>query len=192
MPEVSPILIQRLEQASAFTRILIWAHTFGTGTSCRLRLHIQIYACRLCLCVFYVYICIDLHVLIYTCVYICTHVMIYVHTHTHTHTHITRYTQAHIYMYACMCVCTHMYIYRTLSAASLDITVDRVLVSRGTTFLAVRNNTWTSFLTKAHTSSVSTVFELSLSWRVRGIYVYTHINRHVGLGTNKLGLGFRA
>ena len=97
--------------------------------------------------------------------YTCTH------THTHTHTHL------HVCSLACMHACTCMYIHSTWVAASLLITVVMALAIVGKTFLAVRNARVMSFLAKAHTSSVSTVSELSLSCthqHTHVVYVYVY------------------
>ena len=70
-----------------------------------------------------------------------------------------------------------MYIHSTWVAASLLITVVMALAIVGKTFLAVRNARVMSFLAKAHTSSVSTVSELSLSCthqHTHVVYVYVY------------------
>ena len=127
-------------------------------------------------------------------------VHVYVYTHTHTHMHLCRlvecmhastfmthivglfcytvglfcYTVGHV----CMPVLKYIHeIHSTWVAASLLITVVTALAIVGKTFLAVRNARLMIFLAKAHTSSVSTVSELSLSWTHQHTHMLcTHVH----------------
>ena len=109
--------------------------------------------------------------------HVCTYAAPGSRTHAHTHTHTHTHTHLHVCSLACMHACTCMYIHSTWVAASLLITVVMALAIVGKTFLAVRNARVMSFLAKAHTSSVSTVSELSLSCthqHTHVVYVYVY------------------
>jgi hypothetical protein len=92
-----------------------------------------------------------------------------------THRH---QAHTHVCVCVCVCVCAFKYIYdihSTWVAASLLITVVTALATVGKTFLAVRNTRLMIFLTKAHTSSVSTVLELSLSWSHQNTHMFARM-----------------